>query len=375
MKGLAFVKGRTLVLTALWLGFMLNACGPRSGGYPYSQLGTPEQHVYNGFAFLKKERLTDAQREFEQALALDPQSSQAFRGMGLAAGKKGDFTHAFGFMEKARQGAEGRMEQALAEVGTMALNRMERKEGWLSRVRQGFHRAVSLEEDLPEAYFELGVAYKYAYRFPEAEAALNKVLKINTLLVHESEEELNLLEKIEKAAPKSGLGKELVLVSGITRGETAALTVRETQLLEALPRGVAQGDTAPVPVVPPDVASHPMKKDILEVLHSNIRGFSTLYDGSFGADQPMTRAAFATIMANILVRATGKPDLYEKYAGLDSPFLDVRGSSPHFASIVICSEWAGIMEGWGGYFHPMETISGVDALLVLREAEKSLRGN
>jgi tetratricopeptide (TPR) repeat protein len=378
MKGFATGNGCVLLILAILFG-LLSACGPRYGGYPYSVLGTPEQHVFNGFAFLRKERLADAQREFDQALLLDPKSSPAFRGMGLTYGMKGEFSRAFDEMGRARAYGKDLLDQALAEVGMMSLYRMEKKDGWLIRVEEGFSRAVSLVGQLPEAYLELGVAYKYAYRFQEAEESFNEVLKINTFLLFEAGEELDLLRKIEKAGPGSAFGKELVLKKSITRGETAGLIGRETRLVESLTRKTGPGgeasSKAQAPAVPADVMHHPMKADILAVLGLNIRGLGTLYDGSFGVDQTMTRAAFATVMADVLIRAAGKPELYQKYAGINSPFLDVRGNSPYFSSVLICSEWAGIMGGWSGYFHPMETISGVDALLVLRQAEKKMEGN
>lgn len=379
MKDFASRKGWSTLVVGLWLCSLLSACGPRSGGYPYSELDTPEQRVYNGFAFLKKERLADAQREFEQALLLDPKCSPAYRGIGLVYGRKGDFPRAFDAMEQARTAGKDRLDQALAEVGMMSLFRMQRTDGWLHRVKASFARAVSLEKQLPEAYLELGVAYKYAYRFREAEEAFNEVLRINSILVYEAGEEINLLKKIERAAPRSTFGKELVLERWITRGETATLIVKETNIVEVLSLKMEEeggsGERVQAPALPPDVVDYPMRDDIQAVLRLNIRGLGTLYDGSFGADQSMTRAAFATVMADVLTRVTEKPELYQRYAGIDSPFLDVRGNSPYFSSIMICCEWAGIMGGWGGYFHPMETISGVDALLVLREAEKKLKGN
>ena len=376
MKDFASRMGWSLLVVVFLLGSLLSACGPRSGGYPYSELDTPEQRVYNGFAFLKKERLTDAQREFEQALVLDPKCSPAFRGIGLVYGMRDNFPRAFDAMEQARAVAKDNLDQALADVGMMSLFRMERKDGWLGRVKESFARAVSLDRQLPEAYLELGVAYKYAYRFQEAEDALNKVLEINTRLLHEAEEEITLIKKIERAAPRSNVGKALVLKRWITRGEAATLMVRETRLVEGLSRKTKSevGEKVQALAVPPDVVDHPMKEEILAVLRLNIRGLGTLYDGSFGADQSMTRAAFAMVMADVLTRKTEKFELYQRYEGMDSPFHDVRGNSPYFTSIMICSDWAGIMGGWGGYFHPMETISGVDALLVLREAEKKLKG-
>jgi hypothetical protein len=376
MRRFAASKG-WIVIGAIWLG-LLGACGPRPGGYPYSELDTSEQHVFNGFAFLKKERVADAQREFSQALTLDPKCSSAYRGLGLVYGRKKDFTLAFDSIERARAYAKNSNDQAMCEVAMMSLYRMERGEGWLVRVETSFGRAVSYNKKLPEAYFELGVAYEQAYRFQEAEKAFDEVLKINTLLVDEAREERNLLKKIELADPTSTLGKELVLRKSITRSETAALLNKETHLIQGLlPKehpGLGTGKKEIEATVPSDVADHPKKEDILTVLRLEIQGFGTLYDGSFGADQPMTRAAFAMVMADVLTRTAGKPELYHRYSGVDSPFLDVRENSSYFSSVMICSEWAGIMGGWSGYFHPMETISGVDALLIIREAEKKLKG-
>ena len=74
------------------MGFLLGGCGPRSGLYPESTLGTPEHHVFNGFALLRMERPEDAQREFEQALRLDPKCSGAYRGIGWIEGQRGRLT-------------------------------------------------------------------------------------------------------------------------------------------------------------------------------------------------------------------------------------------------------------------------------------------
>lgn len=377
MKGFAVRRGWSLLIVALWLG-LLSACGPRPGGYPYSELDTPEQHVFNGFAFVKKERMKDAQREFEQALLLDPNCSPAFRGIGVVYGMKGDFPRAFDAMGQAEAHGKGPLERALADVGMMSLYRMERSEGWLSRAEKSFALAVSRDKEVPEAYLELGMAYLDASRFGAAEEAFKKVLQINTRLVYEAGEALNLLKKIEEAAPRSTLGKELVLVKGITRGDLAVLMVRETDFVQRLSRKIGQGpesrEKTQGPAVPPDVVNHPMKNDVMAVLRLNLQGLSTTYDGSFGVDQAVTRAALATVMADVMAREAEKPELYQKYTGADSPFLDVTGNSPHFRSIMICSEWAGVMGARSGYFHPMEKISGIDALLVLRKAERKVKG-
>jgi tetratricopeptide (TPR) repeat protein len=371
MNCLAFIRGWGLFTLSFLL--LLNACGPRTGVYPFSELDIPEQRVFNGFALLRNERLGDAQREFEQALHLQPRYSAATRGLGLVYGMKRDFPRAFDAMSRAEEYAEDGLNRALAEVGMMSLYRMEAGTGWLARVEKHFDQALFWSSELPEAYLELGLAYKRAHRFRDAEEAFTEIVKLDKTLLNEAREELELLKKIQTADPRSALGKELVLVKRINRAEIAGLLAREFPI-DRIQTGTVPKTGVHLPDLPPDVRNHRLKDEILLVLQLNIQGLGALPDGSFGADRCMTRAGLATVMADLLVRGSGNPELTQKYARARSPFLDVRSNSPNFNSIMICHDWAGIMEGWKGYFHPMETISGVDALLILREAENRIRG-
>jgi tetratricopeptide (TPR) repeat protein len=170
---------------------------------PESTLGTSEHHVFNGFALLKMERPDDAQREFEQALRLNPRCSGAYRGIGWIEGQKGDFAAAFASMGYAKEIAERNEEKALVEVGFMGLYTMEKGHDWVHRTEQSFRAASALEEDLPEAYFHLGMAYKQAHRYADAQKAFEKVVWIHGSLVSESKEELESIKKILRAGPGS----------------------------------------------------------------------------------------------------------------------------------------------------------------------------
>jgi tetratricopeptide (TPR) repeat protein len=185
------------------MGLFTAGCGPRSGLYPESTLGTPEHYVFNGFALLKMERTDDAQREFEQALSLDPKCSGAYRGIGWIEGRKGDFAAAFASMNRAKEMAAKNDEKALVEVGFIGLYTMQKGPDWVSAVEQSFRTACSFSEDLPEAYFHLGVAYKQARRYEDAEKAFKKVIWIHHSLVSESKEELSSIQEILRAGPKS----------------------------------------------------------------------------------------------------------------------------------------------------------------------------
>ena len=198
--GKVFLGALTLIYC---LGFFFGGCGPRSTLYPESTLGTPEHHVFNGFKLLRMQRTDDAQFEFEQALKLDPRCSGAYVGIAWVEGGKGDFSAAFASMAHAKEIAEKNEEKAFVEVGFMGLYTMQKSADWVQRVERSFVSASSLVEDLPETYFQLGVAYRQAYRFAEAEKAFRKVLWIHGSLVAEAKEELDSMRDIPRTGPGS----------------------------------------------------------------------------------------------------------------------------------------------------------------------------
>lgn len=200
------ILNEVLVLACgVWL--FLGACAPRPGLYPESTLGTPEHCVFNGFVLLKMGRPEDAQREFEQALRLDPKCSGAHRGIGWVAGGRGDFPAAFAAMAQAKEAAVQDEDKALVEVGFMGLYTMQKGPDWIQRVERSFFAARAIIEDLPEAYFQLGVAYKQAQRFVEAEKAFQRVIELDRTLVPEAKEELESLRRLMSPKPTSTPGR------------------------------------------------------------------------------------------------------------------------------------------------------------------------
>ena len=161
---------------------------------PEGILDTPAHHVSSGFKFLQKNYNTDAQREFELALQLDPYYSAAHRGLGLVYGKEKKFDPAFFAMRKARDDASNGEQKAMAYVGFMRLYTMHKKTGWLEQVEERFKEALRWKSDLPEAYFYMGVAYKTAGRIAEAEQSFKQVIKLNHNLATEAKGELTSLQ-------------------------------------------------------------------------------------------------------------------------------------------------------------------------------------
>ena len=159
-------------------------------------LDTPENHVSSGFKLIEKNYLDDARREFELALRLDSRYSPAYRGLGFVYGKTGSYDRAFEAMEKARECARHKEEEAMAYLGIMSLFQSQKAEGWLEHMEDQFISILLIREKLPEAYFRMGVAYRQAERYGAAERAFKAVQGFNMGYVKEAGEELMKLEQI-----------------------------------------------------------------------------------------------------------------------------------------------------------------------------------
>ena len=75
----------SLLLCVFFLGCESNTIFLRPG------LDTPTQHVANGNQLLERGKIDDAYREFERARELDPHCVNAYIGLGMVLGEKGDF--------------------------------------------------------------------------------------------------------------------------------------------------------------------------------------------------------------------------------------------------------------------------------------------
>jgi len=181
------------VLAAFLLAFLLVPGCTQTTNPPEDVLDTPAHHVSNGFKFLQKNYDADARREFELALQLDSSYSAAHRGLGLVYGKKQQFESAFDAMRKARYDASNGEQKAMAYVGFMRLYTMRQNPGWLEQVEERFKDALQWKNDLSQAYFYMGLAYKQANRMGDAVQSFKQVLTLNQDLVKEAREELATL--------------------------------------------------------------------------------------------------------------------------------------------------------------------------------------
>jgi len=388
MKRRGFLFGLALFVAVAMVAMLVSSCAkpPRK---PEAALDTPEHHVFTGYKLYDKGDYGGAQREFVLAMQLDKNYSPAYVGLGLCFGSQNDFKTAYENMKKAKSLAKKKEDRVDAHVGMIRLYSMERKDKWLKDAEDEFEDAVKLDPKSSAAYFYMGKAYKYGYEFDKAGTQFKKVLDLNDKFLVEADGEWKVVQKIQRAAPGSRIGKQIALIEEITRADLAALFIQEL-LLEKLyqKRTPAQFDTtfqAPTQKfeadkivkaeAATDIQAHVLRADIETVLRLGVRGLEPTPDHKFLPNEKVNRAAYAMMVEDILIKVTGNQKLATEFIGSKSPFPDLRNDLPYFNAVMVCTS-RGIMEAKDmstGEFNPRGTVSGADALLIIRKLKDELR--
>lgn len=374
-------------LTALGLvGFMLlfvYACGPKIRA-PEAELDTPEHHVMNGMKLLKKGNFDDAFRDFTLAKELDPKFSDAYIGLGLVCGHRGDFKKAMKNMKLAKKYADTKQKEANAYIGYVRLyviGKDKIDKDWLKEAEDAFEDAIDLVPDSSGAHFYMGVAYKEAFEFNKASRQFAKVLDLNDEYTADADAEYKVVQKIQRAMPGTTIGKKIALVKEITRGDVAALFIQELKLDRLFEKRTVKTfdtrykdpaqkfETEKTTKLPPvtDIDDYVLRTDVNAVIRIGIHGLEPYPDHTFQPHKTITRAEYAVMIEDILIKVTGDRKVATKFIGSASPFPDLRNDLHYFNAVMVCTT-RGILQAdiASGEFNSMGTVSGADALLAIR---------
>lgn len=352
---------------------------------PQAEFDTPGHHVANGDKFLKTDRLDAAAEEYRRALELDPDFAPAHVGSALVAARNGDIDTALQRIDEGAACAEGRHERVLVHVGRMRVyiaGGSALDEDWLEEVEDDYEEAMDLDPGSAAAHFYMGYAYKSAYRFKDAETHLGMVIALQNSLVEEADREYALVQKITRAMPGTKMGRQIALLETIDRADVAALLIEELMIDTRFNRQVKPTDSSfqsppektfvtgtytKVPAMT-DVDDHVLKADIEAVVAIGINGLQPFPDHTFRPDALVTRAEFAMMLEDILIKINRDENLATRFIGSQSPFPDVRNSVAYYNAVMVCVS-SGLMpvtDPFTREFAPLRAISGADALLAIR---------
>jgi Tfp pilus assembly protein PilF len=384
---------RFTVLMLVIVALVAVGCGPKAAPST-SVLDTPEYHYNQGLKFLDKNQMDDAMREFQRAVDLDPKSPLGYIGKGLAFGKKGDFKAAYENMEKGKSNETKGIEARIGMIRLYSLQMVKEQAKAKSLIKDAeseFKTANEKEPNNARLHYYMGMAYKVDLNFDKAAPMFRTVLDLNKDFTGEANAEWAVIQKIQRAAPGTEIGKKIALIDKIDRADVCALFDQEMNLEKLYTkRGVKTYDTSfkaptesstrfsPETTVKmeaaTDIKDSWLRPSIETILKLQVRGLEAGPNHTFEPTKLITKGEFAVMLEDILIKVSGDEKLATKFLGATSPFPDIRNDQ-YFFSAAMTVTTRNFLEAdkATGEFKPGDSVSGADALLSIREFKNQLK--
>ncbi|HUI92411.1 MAG TPA: S-layer homology domain-containing protein [Chitinivibrionales bacterium] len=385
MKKTAFITLTKFMALAIVLS-LVTGCAPKArkaGGY----MDTPLSHCKEGMKYYNDGKYDKAKEEFNLATSLDAKYAPAYAGLALVTAQKGDFKEAIKLAEKC-QSLDNKIVDgfiAKAIVITMQNEDKPAKE-WLKDVENEYEKALKVDPQNSEVYYRRGVCYKKAYEFGKAADDFKKVLELKKDWTKEADDQWKLVQDIERAAPGTDVGKRIALVDKISRADIAALFVSELQIDKLIekkrPKNYDNSYKAPTDAREmkvdstvkmadiTDIGGHWAKNFITDIVDLKIRGLEPYPDHTFHPDQLVNRGEYAMVVEEAIIAILRDPSLSTKHLGTESRFPDVNPSHPAYNAICNAVDKGVMSAEMNGEFGMQKSVSGPDALLVIRKLKE-----
>jgi len=400
MKHISTIRLTAVISMAALVAFMAGCAKTRkAGGY----MDTPETHYKQGMKYFDQDKIDQAEQEFKLALSLDAKFAPGYAGCALTSAKKAQqatdektseklFKEAHKNADKAKDLGPKISEPFIAKAMVITMENEGKKPAreWIKQVESEYERAIKNDPQNAEAYYRRGYCYKKAYLFSEAKADFSKVLDLDKGFTNEADREFKLVNDIERAAPGTDVGKRIALVEKMSRADMAALFISEMKLDKLVtkkrPKKYDTGFAAPADSRAMNVDStvkmaeitdmngHWAKNFVMDIVNLGIRGLEPYPDHTFHPEQLVNRGEYAIMVEDAIIAITGDETIATKYVGdAQSRFPDVNPSHPAYNAICTSAD-RGIMQAEiNGEFGMDKSVSGPDALLVIRRLKNFLK--
>jgi tetratricopeptide (TPR) repeat protein len=340
---------------------------------------TPDIHYRQGVRELEAGRVATAAEEFSRARALNARFAPAYVGLARVELERWNYSGALALLKEAQ-----RYDKKLVDVYAIRsqVYSREGQKNWEKKALAELKRGEKLDPRDDRIPYCRGIVYGKAGRFAEAAQSFGASVAMKGPLAEKAAREQQHVQQVVRAqAEAEHAGVDIALIPVVTRADLALLlldefdvktwlgdrrpVVQDLSFREHLPVALAQKHET---LMPQDIAAHPKRNAILDVLRLNIPGLELYPDGRFGAESPVTRAEFAQVMQGLLALGNRESDLATRYFGEASRFGDLR--SDHFAynAAVITIQRGILVARKDGSFGPDEPVSGAEAILGIKVA-------
>ncbi len=379
-----------IFITAALIGTAaLTGCADKKVRDAQGVMDNPESHIRRAKELLYRGQPDEADKSLTKALELKPDFGPALTLRAVIMASKKD-PKAIDTLSKGIDKCDKKKDCVYdGYVNAIRVYTQLGGKGWLEEAQDHYTDALGIDNDQPDVYYWMGIAYRTAFDFSKAKDSFRKAIdtdKAAKFFTESATREWQKMGEIEMAMPGSPVGKQVAIKEEISRADIAALFTSELDLKRLFeknkkpdlsfkdPAALAAKkakDAKPAEIA--DIKGHALESNIREVLDIQVKGLE-LIEGKFDPDKPITKAEFAFMIQDIMVRALNDADLETKYIGENSKFDDVRSDSPYYNAIVVVHsrDILKLKDFAKGYFGPNDPVSGATALLAIRQLKTTV---
>lgn len=345
-----------------------------------STVDTPKDHYNNGMQKLETNDLKNAETEFLRAVELDKNSPMGYTGLAFIELSRSNYKIALKHANKAIKKDGNFVDAYIAKGYTIASRK--RGDRWFEEALKPFKKALSIEPENEKALFYLAECYDEAQKYTQALEYYSKTSRKNGTFAEQADERIAFVKKLMKAELLSDKGRIIARSDRINRADFCVLLIEELklknllrhnrpELFEKIFREDFTLKTRKINVKS-EVENNKAKEWILEIIQIDIPFLDLFPDGNFYPDRLVTKSLFTVVIQGVLALVNDNPTLSTKYIGIDSQFNDIHPDYYAFNAVNLCIEKGIMCFPENGSFNPDSTVSGIDAILMLRAVEDIL---
>ena len=376
MKSSVHILALCLVFAA---GLMLLSCS--GAAVKKAETDAARDRYMSGMQKLEADDLKAAEGDFKKSVELDGKSPFGLTGLAFLEMRRTNYKQALEHVKQALKRDES-FPDAHAVKGYI-LSVRQRGGHWMQDALQSFDRALALDPDNEKALFFLAECHLKAQHYEEAQKFYSMVAARDGMFAVRAKARDSLLSRILDVYPLTESCSNIALDDRIDKTDLVMLLIDEFNLVDRLKRhrsdifGKLYNDDLTIAVrnfkSPPDIGGHRGGHEITWVVPLHLAGVDVMPNGYFFPDMILTRAQLAVTVQDILVLFLNDPDIATKHMGTISRFPDVRTDFYAFNAVMLCvDEGIMIVNDDTGDFRPSESVSGIEAIEMLRKLKTVL---
>lgn len=352
-------KSFLLILTLTICQIVFSGCGSqRQLVQSESVVDQPLVHINTGFDLLDRGDYSGSLDAFDRAVKMEDSNSMALSGKGLmllfarndTTGAADLLSQSFSIDKKNPYAfiLKGFLNIASDKTGLLLEEHLNKTK---DQVQNSIEKALELGDGDERIKYLGAIAFERSLNFEKAKPVFQE-LSTEGSFISKANDHLSKINKIERLAPTTILGKAIALMDTVSRAEATALISIELKPGKFLKKFEEM-------ILPIDISTHWAKLYLQEVSQTGL--IEAAANGLFQPDNDLERVEYALLYMRLMIGFSNDASVARRYVGSEVGYVDLQPSHPGYNAARVTVE-NGLLNASDGKFNTAGPVSGIEVL-------------